>query len=100
MLQKFYRRPAVEGIKALFFLPVLTTFLFGIRALSVYKVRASIRVYLDELQKQAGIPGSFGWEHYVIANGHALRVTTAKAYWAILQVGSILIGIAACWRLP
>jgi hypothetical protein len=86
------------GVKALFFVPVLTTFLFGLRALAVYQVREAARTYLEELPKISGFPSTSGWEHYLQKNVHTLRVITAYAFWAVLQVITIVVGVVS-WRM-
>ncbi len=88
------------GAKLLFFLPVLTTFLFGIRALSIYRLRGNIRVFLRTLPEAAGISSAFGWEHYVIGHGYNFRVASAKIFWAILQLTAVVVSIYAHYKLP
>ena len=62
------------GIKVLFLLPIFTTLLFGLRALSVYQLRNAIRDYLEKLQQYSNVPATFGWERYAVKHGCAFRV--------------------------
>jgi hypothetical protein len=92
---------SVAGVKFLFFLPAFTTLLFGMRALSVYRLRSSIREYLKELQTMAGLPENFGWETHIRRHGQlAFRVGTAKFFWFVLHASTIAVGIAAAIKLP
>lgn len=89
------------GIKPLFFLPVLTTLLFGLRAISVYRIRKTADEYLDSLPKPNGLSPTLWWESYLPKQrGDKLRVTTAYAFWLVLQSVTILIGVVSWKILP
>ncbi|MES2365736.1 MAG: hypothetical protein V4563_07595 [Pseudomonadota bacterium] len=87
------------GIKVLFFLPVFTTALFGLRALGVYRIRKKAVGYLSRLPKSKNVLPALVWE----TNGskdETLRETTAIAFWLILQLTTILVGVASLIMLP
>jgi hypothetical protein len=85
---------SASGTKVLIFLPALTTALFGLRAYAIFKMRRTIKMYMDELQKLSGLPSTFGWENYLSGHGYNIRIVTSYAFWVILHLSSIAIGIA------
>lgn len=81
------------GIKVLFFAPALTTFLFGLRAWSVYRARESARAYVRTLSPS-------GWESYLCDHSGSFRVHTAYMFWVALQLVTLSVGIYYWFKLP
>jgi hypothetical protein len=60
----------------------------------------TIRTYLAELHPLVGLPATFGWEHYLRGHGGMLRIGTGYAFWAVLQIVTIVVGGVAWEMLP
>ena len=88
------------GVRILLFAPVLTTTLFGIRALALYRSRQEAYAYIEKLDQLAGIPLGFGWEQHHRGHGQRLRVVTAYAFWSALQLITLLVAVIAWQVLP
>lgn len=92
---------SASGIKVLMFLPALTTLLFGLRALSTYRSRETIRRYLEAgLAEMPELPTTLGWERYLVTHGQTFRIATAWIFWIVLHFAAIVIGIAAWCHFP
>lgn len=84
--------------KLLFFAPALTTFLFGLRALSVYHLRELAKSYLKILPQPGGASEPSSWEFYADKNGLKFRAATSYLFWIGLQ--AVTLGVGVYFGIP
>ena len=82
--------PAIQFLK---WMPMVITFLLGLRAWGNAKAIFTTRDYLVRIEKQIDLPEGFGWGNYLKHNQESRLMLSAYLFWAILQALTIIIPI-------